>query len=115
MPDLPSMDKIKRHIEDYREMMADTSGVLDLMLTYVEEGTAFTNRYGDIDESFYIALETMLEEYVDLLLANPKLYEEHNFSLRVFEVRRDAPPIGWGYGDTVFDQIERIQEHFGDY
>jgi hypothetical protein len=58
-------------------------GTLDLMLTFVEMGTQFTAQYGDIDEPFYEGLELMLDDFRDLLLDHPHLYEEGDFSLRL--------------------------------
>src|SRR5713226_1488912 len=43
----------RKAIRDYRKASSDPIGTLDLLLTYVEYGTRFTNTYGDIDEPFY--------------------------------------------------------------
>ena len=47
----------RRAIRDYRKATSDLAGTVDLMLTYVESGTEFTNQFGDISESFYDSLE----------------------------------------------------------
>jgi len=57
----------RRTIRDYRKATSDLAGTVDLMLTYVENGTAFTNQYGDISEPFYNSLESVLDEMVGLL------------------------------------------------
>ena len=38
------------------------------MLTYVENGTGFTRQFGDINESFYHNLESVLNELAQLLM-----------------------------------------------
>lgn len=101
-------------VDDYRQLTGDISGTLDLMLTFVEAGTRFTNEYGDIDEEFYDGLETMLDNFRDLLLANPDLYEEGNISLRLPKLARAAGQVGWGYGDYVSEQVAEIMGYFGD-
>ena len=37
----------RRTIRDYRQATSDLAGTVDLMLTYVESGTDFTNQFGD--------------------------------------------------------------------
>jgi len=114
MPDLPNMLLAARPVADYRQLTGDALGTLDLMLTFVEAGTRFTTQYGDIDEPFYEGLELMLDDFRDLLLANPHLYEEGDLSLRLPRLARDAGWIGWGYGDYVTEQVSGIMRHFGD-
>jgi hypothetical protein len=84
------------------------------MLAFVETGTRFTAEYGDIDEPFYEGLELMLDDFRDLLLANPHLYEEGDLSLRLPRLVRNAGWMGWGYGDYVTEQVSEIMHHFGD-
>ena len=80
----------------------------------MEEGTRFTNTYGDIDEPFYEGLELMLDDFKELLLANPALYEESDLAQRLTKLLRNAGDIAWGYGDYVTEQIDEIQQFFGD-
>lgn len=114
MPQDPNMLVASRPIEDYRQLTGDLLGTLDLMLTFVEMGTKFTNEYGDIDEPFYEGLELMLDDFRDLLLANPALYEEGNLAWRLTKLARSTWGVGWGYGDYVTGEINKIQHHFGD-
>jgi hypothetical protein len=113
-PELPNMLLAARPISQYRQQTGDLLGTLDLMLLFVETGTRFTLEYGDIDEPFYEGLEMMLEEFAELMLANPAFYEEADLALRLTKLSRDVAWIGWGYGDFVRDQVERVQETFGD-
>ena len=114
MPDLPNMFVIARSVADYRQLTGDILGTLDLMLTFVETGTQFTAKYGDIDEPFYEGLELMLDDFHDLLIANPHLYEEGNLSIRLTCLVSNAGWMGWGYGDYVTEQVSKIKKHFGD-
>ncbi len=44
------------------------------MLTHVENGSRFTNEYGDIEESFYNSMEAVLNEAAKLVTRYPELY-----------------------------------------
>jgi len=57
----------RRSIREYHKTTSDLAGTIDLLLTYVEKGTDFTNDFGDIDEGFYNSLESALGEMTDLL------------------------------------------------
>jgi hypothetical protein len=64
------------------------------MMLQVERGARFTNDFGDIDEQFYIALETMLGNAVDLLFDSPipeALYAQ--FSRRFQMLERAASAV----------------------
>ena len=100
----------RKAIREYRKARGDLAGTLDLMLTYVENGTRFTNEYGDISEAFYNSLLSVLNEIVILLQSPPgrELYPECQGRLRALV--RDARDIGWGYGDEVAEQIGLLTE-----
>lgn len=112
MPQTPNMLVAARSVTDYQQRTADVLGTLDLMLYFVEMGTQFTDQYGDIDEPFYEGLELMLDDFCGLLLANPQLYEEGDLARRVERLERDAGGMGWGYGDYVTEQVDKIEQHF---
>ena len=114
MPNFPNMLIVACPVTNYRQLTGDVLGTMDLMLTFVEMGTRFTDQYGDIDEPFYEGLELMLADFRDLLLANPYLYEEGDLSLQLPPLVRDAGEMGWGYGDYVTEQVSKIMRHFGD-
>jgi hypothetical protein len=84
------------------------------MLTFVEAGTRFTNQYGDIDEPFYEGLELMLDDFRDLLLANPGFYHEGDLALRLADLQQNSRWLGWGYGDYVNEQVNKIRQQMGD-
>jgi hypothetical protein len=105
---------VARSVSDYRQTTGDLAGTLDLMLAFLEMGTWFTNEFGDIDEPYYEGLELMLDDFCDLLLANPPLYETHNLAWRLTKLLRAGGSLGWGYGDYLSEQIGKVQRKFGD-
>jgi hypothetical protein len=103
----------RRTIRDYRKATSDLAGTVDLMLTYVESGTEFTNQFGDINESFYNSLESVLDEMVGLLKTPEGAALYPRFQDRVSRLARAAGGIGWGYGDHVAEQIELLETEVG--
>ena len=105
----------RRAIRDYHEATSDLAGTVDLMLTYVESGTEFTNQFGDINESFYNSLESVLDEMAVLLRTAEGAALYPRFQDRVSRLARAASGIGWGYGDHVTEQIELLEAEVGKY
>ncbi len=99
-----------RFVANYRQATGDWLGTLDLMLAFVEAGTRFTNQFGDIDDPFYEGLESMLDDFRELLLAHPELYKQAGLDRRLAKLVRDASWIGWGYGDYVAEQAAEIRQ-----
>jgi hypothetical protein len=111
----PKLRVARRAISDYKKATGNLVGTLDLMLTYVETGTEFTNTYGDLWESFYSSMESVLNEIAHLLFQHgEQLYNEVNTAQRLWKLQSNASHIGWGYGDYVTDRIDEIRDHFGD-
>ncbi|MCG8307181.1 MAG: DUF6155 family protein [Cytophagales bacterium] len=48
----------RKAISDFKKLGTSAGVLADLMLFYVECGVEFTNDFGDINESFYISIET---------------------------------------------------------
>ncbi len=113
-PDRPRFRDARKVISDYKKATQDLAGTLDLMLTYVERGHAFTLDFGDIDMPFYDALMNMLERFALELKKSPaprELYQ--HFHARLLAIQRTAD-IGWGYGDFVRDTVSELEEMLGD-
>src|SRR5262249_18512997 len=51
------LGEARKAIRDYRKATGNLAGTIDLMLTYVQNGTEFTRQFGDIDAPFYNSLE----------------------------------------------------------
>jgi hypothetical protein len=114
VPQTPNLLVAARLITGYSQATGELLGTLDLMLTFVETGTRYTHQFGDIDEPSYEALELMLADFRELLLAHPDLYEQADLAQRLAKLAREAGWLGWGYGDYVTEQVAEIQQHFRD-
>jgi len=100
----------RKAIRDYRKATGNLTGTIDLMLTYVENGTEFTHQFGDINESFYNSLESVLNEMAQLLLREGgELYPQ--FRERVQRLATHADGIGWGYGDALRDHVYQLEKN----
>ena len=107
-----NLKEARQAIRDYRKATSDTAGTLELMMTYVENGTAFTNEYGDIDDAFYNSLMSVLEEIAEILKSpyGRHLYPE--FSDRLSDLYSKAADIGWGYGDNVREIVSDLVDAY---
>jgi hypothetical protein len=100
-------------IRDYQAATSDPDGTLELMLTFVETGTAFSREFGDIGTSFYNHLSVVLGDIVRLLRdERGSLYGKHRE--RFLKLAERAKPIGWGYGDEVRGTVARLEDLFAD-
>lgn len=101
----------RKAIRDYRKASGNLAGTADLMLTYVEHGTAFTQEFGGINGPFYDSLSSVLGDLVKLLATDaPELYPR--FRERLLDLRSRSAIIGWGYGDEVADQVAMLEDDF---
>jgi len=98
----------RKAIRDYRKATGNVAGTIDLLLTYVENGTEFTQQFGDINEPYYTSLESALNELATLLCGEgQELYSQ--FRDRLARVEQLANHIGWGYGDYVREQVAMLE------
>jgi hypothetical protein len=85
----------RKAIRDYRKATGNLTGTIDLMLTYVENGTEFTHEFGDINESFYNSLESVLNEMAQLLMREGKeLYPRFRERIRAVGNSRGRHRVG---------------------
>jgi hypothetical protein len=85
---------------------------VELLITYVENGTKFTHEYGDIDERFYDSVESALEELAALLRGEARgMYPQ--FRDRLARVEQMTDGIGWGFHDFVKDVVGELEEELG--
>ena len=92
-----------RAIEEYRRSTGDTSGTVDLMLTFVEAGTEQAADLGYGDEAYFDALQIRLDAVAkefDTLPAEVRA----NVRARPGCIQVRAHNLGWGFGDAV-DQL----------
>ena len=103
----------RKAIRDYRKATGNVSGTIDLLLTYVENGTEFTQQFGDINEAYYNSLESALNELAALLCGEGReLYAQ--FRDRLARVEQLANHIGWGYGDYVREQVAILEDELAE-
>ena len=113
LPHEPRFREAKNVISEYKAATRDLWGTLDLRLTYVERGHAFTNDFGDIDEPFYNALIHMLQRFALELKDSPTCRELYAyFRPRLFKMNRTAD-IGWGYGDCIHTTVNELEQLLG--
>lgn len=103
----------RRSIREYQKSTADLAGTIDLLLSYVEAGTQFTNSFGDIDEGFYNSLESALSDLADLLRTPAGRPFYPRFQSRLAQVGRATYGIGWGYGDAVNEILGQLAADLG--
>jgi plasmid replication initiation protein len=110
MPNMPRFRDAKKVITEYKKATKDLRGTLDLMLTYVERGHAFTNDFGDIDEPFYNTLLNMFERFVEELKMSPARRELYSFFRARLLKMRATSDIGWGYGDEIQWNVDELEK-----
>ena len=103
----------RKAIRDYRKATGNLPGTAELLMTYVEQGAAFTHDYGDIDERFYNSVESALDQLAALLLKDaqgmyPQLKE------RLARVEQITDGMGWGFHDYIRDVVWQLEEELGD-
>lgn len=106
------LGEARKAINDYRKATGNVSGTAELLMTYVEQGTEFTHEYGDIDERFYISIESALDELAVLLLKEARgMYPR--LSERLSRVDQLSGDIGWGFHDYIRDVVWQLEEELG--
>ena len=104
----------RKAISDYKKANGDLRGLLTLMVYYVQCGHDFTLEFGDIDETFYDGLCSMVEGIKERLLTEDDATLTAAFlPLLVKEFERIDGQMGWGYPDELRDHIDELREHFG--
>jgi hypothetical protein len=107
------LGEARRAIRDYRKATGNLPGTAELLMTYVENGTRFTRKYGDIDERFYSSVESALDELAALLRGEAQgMYPQ--FRNRLARVEQMTDGIGWGFHDFVADVVGQLEEELGD-
>ena len=94
----------KRAISQYERATRDGAGTLELMLTFVEQGTAFGADVGYGDDGFFSSLERMLSRTLERFRKSASEIQQA-IKPRLLDLPRAARDIGWGYGDFVADAV----------
>lgn len=93
----------QKAVSDFKKISNSPVDLADLMLAYVEAGVGFTMEFGDIDEPFYISMETMFEKAA-VHITKYKLHDQ--FEDRCRQIVRDTSGIGWGFHDTLSETYD---------
>lgn len=90
----------RKAITDLKKLTSSEVNIADIMVFYVETGVRFTNEYGNINEAFYISMESMYEKALDFIV-NSGL--DDIFNERLLAIVNDTDGIGWGFHDQLAD------------
>lgn len=104
----------RKAISDYKKASGDMRGVLSLMVYYIQCGNDLTLEFGDIDETFYNSLCSMLDQVKKQLIAE----KDHPLAAELIpvleqEFQRIDGQIGWGYPDEFGEQVADLRERMG--
>jgi hypothetical protein len=103
------LGEARKAIRDYCKATGNLPGTVELLMTYVENGTRFTHEYGDMDERFYDSVESALDELAALLRGEARgLYPQ--FRDRLARVEQMTDGIGWGFHDFVGDVVGQLED-----
>ncbi|PIE35467.1 hypothetical protein CSA56_04080 [candidate division KSB3 bacterium] len=88
----------RKAVSDYKKVSGDPVGLADLMLFFVETGVRFTNEYGDIDEPFYISMESMYQKALQHIF---KYGLHYHFEDRCQRIVYNSAHTGWSFHDIL--------------
>ncbi len=97
----------KKAITDYKKLTRSGINIADIMVFYVETGVRFTIDYGDIDEVFYISMESMYEKALKFIVKNGLVA---TFNKRLLAIISNTEGMGWGFHDDLADLYYRYVE-----
>lgn len=90
----------KKAINEFKKLSQDKTLIAELMIFYVETGVKYTDCYGDIDEPFYLSMESMYERVVKFIVSNNLVAI---FNDRCLKIVNDTAGMGWGFHDQLCD------------
>jgi hypothetical protein len=107
------LSEARKAIRDYRKASGDIPGTIDLMLTYLENGTDFAREFGGMDDRFVDSLVSVLKEMTDLLWhEDGDIYPR--FRERLSSLEKRANEIGWGWGDCVSEKVGFLESELAN-
>ena len=95
----------KKAISDFRKISKNPAHIIELMIFYVEKGIDIENEFGDLYESFYASMESVFENAVKMLNANPEFISAYR--KRLISIV-DRSTDGWGHKDSLSDILENL-------
>jgi hypothetical protein len=94
-------------IREYQRATGNLTGTVDLMLDFVEAGTAQAANLGYGDEAYFTALERKVNEIVALLDTLPSA-DRRPRTERLIRFGEYQGTIGWGYCDFLADVAAKL-------
>ena len=85
--------------------------ILDLKLYYVELGIEVMKDWGDMYDSFYNSIGSMLANFCSDLFYNNKYYSD--FSNRIKQIIITTERVGRGFHEFVLDTITNLEDRLG--
>ena len=99
----------RKAVMDFKKVAGSVDSVADMMLFYVEQGVAYTEAFGDIDEPFYNSMESM---YQTAAQWTTKHGLTPVFLPRFQRLVSATAHIGWGFHDTLSDMYQEFFSAF---
>ena len=101
-----NLREAKKAISDFKKICSDKAMAIDLMLYYIENVNRFTDKYGDIPESFYNSAYSVYKQVIKEI--NSDDIELYNiFAGRLKSAAEDAMK-GYGFYDDMTDLYYEI-------
>ena len=101
-----NLREAKKAISDFKKICSDKSMAIELMLFYVENCVAFTDKYGDINAPFYNSAVSVYSQVIKEI--NSGDVEIYNiFADRLKSVAENALK-GWGFYDDMISLYNEI-------
>lgn len=101
-----SLKEAKNILKEYTELCVDNSRTARMKLYFAEYCCEFTNTYGDINTSFYNALEKAFMEALEYAGQDKDFYD--CFSDDLERVVNDCSNFGWGVYANVHPHYIRL-------
>jgi|GEM_PF-1393847 len=74
-PQDPQLEVAQELINNYKKATNDIIGTLHLIIAYVENSIKFSNEYGYYEDSLIDSVDSILEQFKELLSKNPEYIE----------------------------------------
>ena len=101
-----NLREAKKAITDFKKICSNKSMIIELMLFYVENCVAFTDTYGDINESFYNSAVSVYSQVIkEINSSGRELYDV--FADRLSAAAENACH-GWGFYDAMSELYDEI-------
>lgn len=104
-----SLKEARAAVLEFNRVAQNLENAAELMLFYVECGVAYTLEYGDIDERFYMSVESMFDNFVAALNAMDTADFYQRNADRIRKVCTDVECVGWGFPVELMESYAQIK------